>query len=453
MAFDLKANNLTGVSVITAPNDSLVALPSNFTTLYDYSKIEQPHLVKELMYANGKGSILGFLRATTNGKDGTYESDMVQHGEMGRRMTTMSGITATGNNFTCPRPHKLQVRDVVKIINGVTEFQAIVSSITSPTVFVALSDTVPFTFSASAVTVQIDFSNRSLKGDNAFDKGKSFKPVMIQNHSQIVRSFFEFADSEAASKVWIETNKGPQWLHQDMETNSIIHDNKCELTAIFHNRALDTAPSTVAGFAQGMKGVVQQVEERGNVSNDYITTVQDLSDMALRAKRQGTCREFTIYAGHVQNAKLRELCASVNASFVNGSHYGAFQNDVDMALKLGFVSILLDGVQFHFCSWSLLDDPALIQSAAVNPAALAYIMVPSGTMMATENGNAISKPYINMLFRASNMTNRKRQTKFFGMLGQQVREDRSSVEILTEMTNQVVGANNFWVGRKGVFYS
>lgn len=453
MAFDLKANNASGISVITEPNASLKALPTNFTTLYSYAQIEQPELIKELMYANGKGSILGFIQATTDGRESSFESDTIQHGEMGRTMLTMAGVLATGNNFTCPKPHGLRVRDVVLIINGVTEFQAIVSAVTSPTVFVALSDGAAFTFSASAVTVQMNFSNRSLKGDNAFDKGKSFKPTIYTNFAQIVRSFHEFADSEAAQKIWIDTKAGPQWVHEDMEINSTIHDNICELTSIFHKRALDNAPSTVFGFAQGQKGIVQQVEERGNVSNDYISTVGDLSDMALRAKRQGTCREFTVYCDHTQMRKFRELSASVNSAFLNGSNYGAFQNSKDMALKLDFVSIFLDGVQFHFCSWALLDDPSLIQAAAVNPASLAYLMVPTGKMNVTENGNAVSKPYITMRYRKNNMVDRRRQTKFFGMLGQQVREDRSSVEILTELTNQVVGANNFFVGRKGIFYS
>ncbi len=80
-------------------------------------------------------------------------------------------------------------------------------------------------------------------------------------------------------------------------------------------------------------------------------------------------------------------------------------------------------------------------------------MVPSGMMNVSEDGNVVSRPYLTMRYRSNNVTNRRRQVKFWGVLGQQVREDRSSVELLTEMTNQVVGANSYFVGRKGVFYS
>jgi hypothetical protein len=51
--------------------------------------------------------------------------------------------------------------------------------------------------------------------------------------------------------------------------------NKAELTAMLAiNRVVMTSASATAGSPLGMKGV-QQIEERGNISNDYIQTVQD----------------------------------------------------------------------------------------------------------------------------------------------------------------------------------
>ena len=68
MAFDLKTNNLSGLAIITTPDSSWRATPENFISLYDYAKQYQPELIPELMYANGKGSILGFIRAIVTGK-------------------------------------------------------------------------------------------------------------------------------------------------------------------------------------------------------------------------------------------------------------------------------------------------------------------------------------------------------------------------------------------------
>lgn len=453
MAFDLKTNNLTGLSVITNPGSELRYLPENFTTLYDYAQQYQPELIPELMYANGKGSILGFIRATSSGGDGTFAADTIQHAEIGRLHTLLGDVTATGNTFTSTIPHGLRVRDVVKISDGVDEYQAIVQSITSPTVFVALSDTIAFTFAADDVTVMADFSSRFLKGDTAFDKGKKWDPNIRVNYAHIVKEFYEISDSDLVTNTWIETPDGPRWFNLEMERNSTLFDNKCELTAIFHNRALNTAPSTVAGFAQGMKGVVQQIEERGNISNDYMSTIGDLSDLAFRAKQQGGCREYTVYCDHTQMRKFREMMAGVNAGFVNGSNYGAFQNSKEMALSLDFVSVFIDGVQFHFTSWALLDDPTLLGAINFDTTSVAFLAVPCGNMNTLEDGNTVSRPYLSMRYRSNNVTNRRRQAKFWGVLGQQVKEDRSGVDLLSEMTNQVVGANSFFVGRKGNFYA
>jgi len=79
-------------------------------------------------------------------------------------------------------------------------------------------------------------------------------------------------------------------------------------------------------------------------------------------------------------------------------------------------------------------------------------MVPTGMMNVMEQGNVLARPYLTMRYRTNNVTNRNRQAKFWGVLGQQVSKDASGVDLLSEMTNQVVGANNFFVGRKGVFY-
>jgi hypothetical protein len=47
-----------------------------------------------------------------------------------------------------------------------------------------------------------------------------------------------------------------------------------------------------------------------------------------------------------QMAKFRVLCASVNASFINGANYGMFNNSMDM--HWSSTSLLFVDVTFHF---------------------------------------------------------------------------------------------------------
>jgi hypothetical protein len=110
---------------------SLRALPENFASSFDYLSQNVPELVPELMYANGKGSILGFMRAVTNGTESTFESDYVQHAEVNRLHKILTGVSATNNVFTCDEAHGLRVKDVVRISDGTDEYQGIVSAINS----------------------------------------------------------------------------------------------------------------------------------------------------------------------------------------------------------------------------------------------------------------------------------------------------------------------------------
>jgi hypothetical protein len=452
MPFDLKDSNLTGLSIIDQPG-GLIATKENFITLYDYAQQYQPELIPDLVYANGKGSIQGFLQYATKGKEDSYASDTIQHGETNRLHNVLKDVAVSGNNFTSPTPHNLRVNQVVKISDGVEEAQAMVTAITSATVFVAANDAAGAFDFAGNVTVLADFSNRFNKGDNTFAKGRNWNPVMYTNYTHILKERYDVSESNMAHKTWVMTSAGPMWFNFEMERTNTLFDNLCELTNVLHTRADDSAASTTAGFAQGVKGVVQQIEERGNISNDYITTTDDLSKLALRAKQQGACREFTIFADHQQMAYFRILSAGVNASFVNGAYYGAFNNSKDMALKLDFSSILIDGVTFHFSPWRLLDDPTLLGAANFKVTSLAFIMIPTGMTDIMVNGDTKATPYLTLRYRRYGNVNRRRKVEFFGLLGTPQYEDKTSLTLLSEFTNQVAGANSYYVGRKGDFYT
>lgn len=456
MSFDLKDFNGSGVAVITDNLSSLRALPENFVSSFDYTSQFTPELVPQLVFANGKGSILGFMRAVTNGKEDTFESDYVQHSEVNRLHKILEGVSATGNVFTTAgsEPHGLRVKDVVRISDGTDEYQGIVSVVNSASQFTVLSDGASFTFSSTEVTVQADFSNRFQKGDDAFTQGKKYDQNVYKFYPQIVQEFYNISDSDLAQKTWIDTPAGPMWWNYEMDRQYTLFDNKVELTATFHKRAGDAADSTSAGYAQGLNGVVPTIESRGNISNDYIQTEEDLSTIAKRVKRQGTsCREYTMWCGHDQMARIRRLCAGLNSAFINGSHYGAFNNSKDMALSLDFVSVYIDGVQFHFTNWALLDDPTLMAADKFDTTSIAYLMVPTGNTDVMMNGAMESKPYINMRYRVNGTVNRKRQLKAFGILGTPVTADRSHIQLLSELTVDMAGVNAYFVGRKTEFYN
>jgi hypothetical protein len=449
MAFDLRVNNTSGVAVIDQPA-GVIATSENFISLYDYAIQYQPELVPSLHYQNGLGKITDFLKF--NSTEDSYASDQVEHMEIGRLHNILKNVAVTGSTFTSPTPHNLRVNDVIMISDGVKNAQAIVTSITSLTVFVVTNDALGAFGFAGNVTVSADFSSRFQKGTDPFAKGKNWNPTPFYNYSQIIKETYEISESNMAHKSWVMTPFGARWFNMEMERTGTLFDNKAELTAMLHNRVTAGSASAIAGSPLGMKGVVQQIEERGNISNDYITTVQDLSDIALRIKQQGSCRELTLWCDHAQMAAFRVLCAGVNASFVNGANYGMFNNSMDMALKLDFSSILVDGVTFHFTPWRLLDDPTLLGATNFAVTAPAFIGIPTGTTDVYENGSTQSKPYLSMRYRRDGSVDRKRQVKIFGLGGTPQKQDSMTANFLSEMTNQVIGANSFFLGRKGAAY-
>ncbi|MCP1996655.1 hypothetical protein [Flavobacterium sp. HSC-61S13] len=445
MAFQLNENNLNGLSVITDTNNELRRTPENFTSLLNYSSQFQPGLMKELVYENGKGSILGLIKAVSKGKSEPYQNDYIQYAVTNRLHNLLKDVVVVGNEFTSTADHKLRPRDVIRITDGDKVFQAIVSSVISDKKFIALNDGLePFT--EGNVDVMADFSSRFRKGDTPFEVGKKWDPKMRMNYTHVHKDFFKVSDSDLANSTWIETPAGPKWVNFEMERFYTSFDNQWELTLVLHERAHDNSDSAKANFDQGMFGLAQQVKMHGNIAEDYIRSTKDLSNLAKRAKQQGTCREFTYYVDHDQMALFREMMSGVNSSFLNGSNYGAFNNDKDMALNLDFVSVKIDGVQFHFTSWSVLDDPTLLGAAKFKSSELKYLGIPSGVTHITENGNAITRPYLDILYRQNDLVNRNKQTKFWGVLGQQSKDDTSSVELITEGTNRAIALNNYFIG-------
>lgn len=432
-------NNLSGVAVITDSNQTPAPTPENFITLYDYLMQYQPELIPEYVYKYGKGSILGFIDATS--KTGTYESDMVQHAESGRLMRTLAGVTISGNNFTFPEAHGLEVGKVVSFIDAGTRYQGFVSAIVSTTVATILNDGTD-AWPAGPVDVSIDFSARMHKGSDGFNQGTRYGIDVIKNYSHILPHYQDTTDSDLGHRTWVHTDKGARWFNLEFEMESCKGDNKAEATAIFHHRADDASDSATAGNPQGMFGVEQIVEERGNVYNDLITTQDDLSDMALRLKQQGTVRELNVWARHSQMAAFRELCANLNAGFLDGFHYGSFKNSEDMFLKLDFSAVKIDGCQFNFAPWDALDDP----SVAGITGAINFLGVPTGKTTVTKNGRSVNQSYLDILFRSNEYGVRRKEAKMFGKFGTPIKGDRSFVEWWTEFTVDLAAANNFFVG-------
>jgi len=445
MAFTLLDNNLSGISRIDKPA-GVIAGPDNFVDLYTYEDKEVPDLTPQLYMANGKGSITGLMRLL--GQERSYASDYGQHGEEGQLMTVAEDVAVTGTTFVSPTITNVYPNYTVLISDGVTETQATVLTVNADNkTFTASNDEGGAFNFVGDVTVMCDFSNSYAEGSPDAQNPDEYEPVIYKWHTHVLKKSYKASGSKLVEQVWLQTPSGPRWTDHEVERTGTKFDNLVEYTNVFHKRK-------ASGNNKGLNGIIPTIEQRGNIGNEYLTSIEDLSRIAYRAKQEGTCREFTVFHDHQQGAEIRQMLAGVNAHYAAGGNYGMFQNSKEMALQLGFVSCYIDGVQFHFQPWSLLDSATGMGSEMFKQTSVACLIIPTGETYAMENGNHMNKPYIQMLYREDTSYSRRREIKIFGPGGTQHKEDTRTTHMQSEFSNQLVGANNFFAVRsKAGFYS
>lgn len=443
MAFDLLDNNLSGgPAVISAPG-GVNATAANFIDDYTYAQKFAPELIPQLHSAYGKGKILKLTELI--GNESTYASDKIQHSEEGRLHNAVKNVTTSGNVFTSPTAHNARVKDIILITDGVAEWQAEVTAITSTTVFTAVTRGEAFSF-AGEVDILIDFTNSWGKGDVNFTTSRRWDPTIYENFTHIVKEYYEINASDMVHKTWIETPEGPKWYNYEMMRTSALFDNKVEFTHFFHERK-------ASGEDRGMNGVIPQIEQRGNIANEYIENIEELSEIVRRLKQQGGgCNSYNVWHDHKQGAFFRQMLAGVNAHYAGGGNYGAFNNSRDMSMKLGFNDVFIDGVTFFFQPWEILDNPSLMGSTKFRQTGLAYLMIPNGNTNIYEGGNTVSAPFLSVRYRGDESYNRKRELKLFGPNGTPQVKDAQSAHYTSECLNQLAGANNYLVGRGSAVY-
>jgi len=446
------AGNKSNSNALYSPT-GVKASAANFIDPYTYAQQFQPDLLPELYMKNGKGRITKFTSAIGNTR--SYASDQLKHAEMGRLHQVSDGVTVAGDVFTCAEPHNLRENEIVMISNGTIEKYAVVSEITSPTVFVGENQESGALGIDGTVTL-FTFSNTWNKGEANFTTGKQWSPEIVTNHTQIIKEFYSVNQTDMASVTWVEAPQyegGYGWFNLEMGRTLDLYDNKIELTHIFGRRSADDSAAAVAGKAKGMKGLVQQVEERGNLGNEYLTTEDHVYDYAYRLKQQGTCRVLTTWADHNQMVNFNKIGSSLNAGYAGGTNYGMFSNGEDMAVKMDFKSIYGAGVSFHVTPLGILDDPSLLGAANFKATSLACLMIPSGEKTVTEDGNSVARPYFSTAYRRKENIDRYRKIEIFGgEMGTPHKTDDMQALCTTEQSNQVIAANNYFVVRKASGY-
>jgi hypothetical protein len=212
----------------------------------------------------------------------------------------------------------------------------------------------------------------------------------------------------------------------------------------------------------GSEGVFYVVNNRGNVwGAGNPTTLADWDSIVSRLDKQGAIEENVVFVNRQMGFDIDNMLATLNgfngSSAAGAASFGLFDNDVEMALNLGF-SGFRRGYDFYKSDWKYLNDPTMRGDLyAGNPQATVGtvngLLVPAGSTSVYDQimGKNAKRPFLHVRYRASETEDRRYKTWITGSAGGAATSDLDAMEVnfLSERCVCTLGANNFMLFRYG----
>jgi hypothetical protein len=171
-----------------------------------------------------------------------------------------------------------------------------------------------------------------------------------------------------------------------------------------------------------------------------------LDNIIIELDKEGAPAEYAMYLDRRTSLDIDDMLANgvatQNTAGLPGQ-FGAFNNDADMAVKLGFKSFSRGGYTFHKHDWKLLNDPIL--AGGMTAAEYRGAMVPMASYVDPKTG--VSAPALEMLYKESNGYSRELEHWVTGgaVIGNKTDDSdvakfhyRSECQLVTRAANQHV---------------
>ena len=227
----------------------------------------------------------------------------------------------------------------------------------------------------------------------------------------ITKETYAVNGSQATNIGWVNLGNGDyRWYVKGEQDTRKRFMNQREMMLLYGQSVADTATpgadkiDLAEGSVPGSEGYFQAVERRGlvtSVSGGAQGSFADMSDVdgiILELDKEGAPAEYAMYVNRATSLDLDDMLAQGIATQVTAGlpgQFGAFNNDADMAVKLGFKSFTRGGYTFHKHDWKLLNDPQLGGIGDIKGA-----MVPLANVVDARTGN--SAPALEMNYKGTN---------------------------------------------------
>jgi hypothetical protein len=237
------------------------------------------------------------------------------------------------------------------------------------------------------------------------------------NKCMILKESFEVTGSEATNIVYVKVDNekmgsGYVWyLKGEADTYKRFLDYSEIMMMLgedIDNTTLEGVNTTFkSGTAQsnatlrGTQGLLPWIESNGQSMDlgSASITMADFDAMIKSLDKYRGAKEYAMYSGINLSLDIDDLLAAQGAYAAGGANYGAFQNNKNMALNLGFNSFTRGGYTFHKKTYDLFNHPRLLGASGFNYNGYG-VCIPMDTQKDAKSGDSI--PSLRIRYKAAN---------------------------------------------------
>jgi hypothetical protein len=458
------------------PSAEQVALQTNYITNFDFLNQYLPDTYEKEFERYGNRTIASFLRMV--GAEMPSNSDQIKWAEQGRlhiKYTSCTSAAAAASNtatFTVADSGvtyiAIRVGQTLMIQNNSSGVfnKAIVTAVPSATTFtVAYYEAAGQAFAVSTACTVFIYGSEFKKGTTGMVGSLESEDDIYSNNPIIIKDKYAVNGSDMAQIGWIEVTTengatGYLWYLKSEHETRLRFEDYLETAMIEAVPAATASGAKVAGM-MGSEGIFYVVNARGNVwGGGTPTTLPDWDTIVSRLDKQGAIEENVVFVNRGLSFDIDNMLATLNGynggSAAGAASYGLFDNDVDMALNLGFTGFRR-GYDFYKSDWKYLNDPTmrggLASAAATATGTITGLLVPAGSTSVYDQimGKNAKRPFLHVRYRASEAEDRRYKTWITGSAGGAATSDLDAMEVnfLSERCVCTLGANNFVLFRFG----
>ena len=471
----------------TQPSVDQVLLSTNYIgtggTSFNFLNQYLPDTYEKEFERYGNRTVASFLRMV--GAELPSNSDQVKWAEQGRlhiKYTTCTlGTVASGANVTVTvtlpsNQSTIAVRpgQTVMLQNNTTGVsgKAIVISVATTTMVVAFYEaTTNLVLATGNVCTMFVYGSEFKKGTNGMQGQLESEDDIYSNKPIILKDRYAVNGSDMAQIGWVEVTtengaSGYLWYLKSEHETRLRFEDYME-TAMIEAVPGDAASAAVTAGFYGSEGVFYTVNNRGNVwGAGNPTTLADWDLIVGRLDKQGAIEENVLFVNRQLGFDIDNMLAGLNglpggsvpaAGFIaGGASFGLFDNDVEMALNLGF-SGFRRGYDFYKSDWKYLNDPTmrggLNTAIATATGTINGLLVPAGSTNVYDQimGKNAKRTFLHVRYRQSETEDRRYKSWITGSAGGAATSDLDAMEVhfLSERCLCTLGANNFVLFRFG----